>query len=83
MNYVWVWNTTNPSVTKPLHAFVGGRCDSHRHFVKVLNEATQHDDYAVLVVKPQAKTFEGTYTSFVPEMVKPFKLKYKLPFKIA
>lgn len=83
MNYVWVWNTTNPSVTKPLHAFVGGRCDSHRHFVKVLNEATQHDDYAVLVVKPQAKTFEGTYTSFVPEMVKTFKLKYKLPFKVS
>ena len=83
MNYVWIWNSTNPSVTKPLHAFVGGRCDSHRHFVKVLNEATQHDDYAVLVVKPQAKTFEGTYTSFVPEMVKPFKLKFKLPFKVS
>ena len=83
MNYVWIWPTTNPSVTKPLYAFVGGRCDSHRHFVEVLNEATKDDDYAVLVVRPQAKTFSETYTSFVPELAPPFKLKFRLPFKVS
>ena len=82
MNYVWVWNKTNPSVTKPMYKFVGGGCENHRRFVQTLSSATS-EPYSVLVVKPREKTFEKMYTSFTPEMAPPFKLNYKLPFKIS
>ena len=81
MNRVWIWPTSNPAVTKPLYQFVGGLCDSHKHFCEVLREATR-EPYSVLVVNPKAKTFEEMYTSFTPELPKPFQLNYKLPFNV-
>ena len=76
--HVFIWKTSSPAQIKSLYQFAGGHCENQKEFRSILKAATKKPYYCLLYRKDAVEP----YMSFCFEIPKPFKLSYKLPFRV-